>query len=142
MYPYEAMILVDPVMHGADPEGVEGLVKGLLEKHGAKIHDFEKWDDRKLAYEINGHKRGIYFLTHFEMPGDGVDAFRRETKITECILRQLVIRIEDDIPTFKAKMDQYYEKMKEDQEQRRGRRDDDDREERGPKSEPAPAAAE
>jgi small subunit ribosomal protein S6 len=134
MYPYEGMILVDPVMHGADPEGVEATVRGLLEKHGAKIHDFEKWDERKLAYEIKGHKRGVYLLTRLEMPGEGVDEFRRECKITECILRQLMIRLEDDIPGYLERSAAYYEKMKEDQESRRG----DSRDSRDRGDRPAP----
>ena len=120
MYPYEGMILVDPVQHAADSEAVEKTVKDLLEKHGAKIHDFEKWDERKLAYEIKGHKGGVYLLTRLEMPGEGVDEFRRECMITECILRQLMIRLEDDIPGHLERSAAYYEKMKEDQEMRRG----------------------
>ena len=127
MYPYEGMILVNPVMHVDDPAGVESKVKGLLEKHGAKIHSFEQWDERRLAYEIKGHKRGIYMLTHFEMPGSGVDAFRRETRITECILRQLILRLETDIPTHLERSARYYKTMREEQENRRsdrfGRRD-------------------
>ena len=124
MYPYEGMFLVDPNLHAADSEAVENTVKGLLEKHGAKIQQFERWDERKLAYEINGHKRGIYLLTYFEMPGENVDAMRRETRIIEPILRQMVIRLEDDIPTYLEKSAAYYEKMKEDQEARRSRREE------------------
>ena len=123
MYPYEGMILVDPVLHTADPEAVEKTVKDLLEKHGAKIQQFERWDERRLAFEIKGHKRGVYLLVHFEMPGEGVDAFRRETRIVEVILRQLVIRLDTDIPTHLERQAAYYDKMREDQESRRAARD-------------------
>jgi len=126
MPPYEGWFLVDPTLHTADTEAVENTVKGLLEKHGAKISKFERWDERKLAYEINGHKRGIYLLTYFEMPGDNVDAMRRETRIIDCILRQMIVRLEDDIPTYLEKSEKYYEKMREDQEARRSRRDEQD----------------
>lgn len=123
MYPYEGMFLVDPTMHAADPEGVEGTVRSLLEKHGAKIHQFERWDERKLAYEIAGHKRGVYLLAYFEMPGENVDALRRETRIIEPILRQLVIRLETDIPTHLERTAAYYDKMRQqEQEPRRGTR--------------------
>jgi small subunit ribosomal protein S6 len=124
MYPYEGMFLVDPNKYTEDPEVVEGEVKTLLEKHGANIVQFERWDDRKLAYEIDGHKRGVYLLTHFEMPGDGVDAMARETRIIDSILRQLVVRLDDDIPTFLEKSAKYSEVMREDQEQRRLRREE------------------
>lgn len=126
MYPYEGMFLVDPVMHTGDPDSVEKTVSGLLEKHGAKIHQINRWDDRKLAYEIKGHARGIYLLAHFEMPGAKLDALRRESRITECILRQLVLRLDRSIPEHLEAVAGYYDKVREDQETRRpGRRDDD-----------------
>ena len=117
MHPYEGMFLVDPTMHTADTEAVENTVKALLEKHGAKISQFERWDERKLAYEINGHKRGIYLLSYFEMPGENVDAMRRETRIIESIVRQMIVRLDDDIPTYLEKSAKYYDTMREDQEQ-------------------------
>jgi len=124
MYSYEGMFLVDPVLHGADPAGIQGKVTALLEKHGAKVHDFEKWDERRLAYEIKGHKRGVYFLTHFEMASESVVELRKDCRITECILRHMLLRLEDDIPTYLQRSAAYYEKMKQDQELRRGERDD------------------
>jgi len=125
MYPYEGMFLVDPVQHGADSDAVEGTVKGLLEKHGAKIQQFETWDERKLAYEIKGHRRGIYLLAHFEMPGDAVDALHADCKLTESILRQMLVRLEDDIPTYLEKSAHYYEKMRSELDVRRtGRREE------------------
>jgi small subunit ribosomal protein S6 len=124
MYPYEGMFLVDPNKYTEDPEAVEGEVKALVEKHGGKIAQFERWDDRKLAYEIDGHKRGVYLLTHFEMPGEGIDAMSRETRIIDSIVRQMVVRLDEDIPTFLEKSAKYAEIMREDQEQRRLRREE------------------
>jgi small subunit ribosomal protein S6 len=120
------MFLVDPTLHAADSEAVENTVRKLLEKHGAKIHKFERWDERKLAFEIQGHKRGVYVLTYFEMPGANVDAMRRETRIIEPILRQMVIRLDDDIDTYLEKSASYYEIMKEEAEARRNRREESD----------------
>ncbi len=124
MYPYEGMFLIDPALHGADPEGVEKTVSGLLEKHGAKIHDFERWDDRKLAYEIKGHRRGVYLLTHFEMPGDNLPELTSDFRITECVLRQLLIRLHEEIPVHLENSAKYQEKMREDRDLRRGRREE------------------
>lgn len=129
MYPYEAMFLVDPVKHGEDPTAVEKTVTGLLEKHGARIQQFERWDERKLAYEIKGHKRGVYLLSLFEMPGSNVVELNRDCELAEPILRQLVIRLDSDIPSYLEQCAKYQEKMREDQESRRsGRRDEEERE--------------
>jgi len=129
MYPYEAMFLVDPVKHGEDADGTEKVVSSLLEKHGAKVTRFERWDERKLAYDIKGHKRGVYLLALFEMPGSNIQALRGDCELTETILRQLILRLETDIPTYLEQCAKYQEKTREELESRRAaRREDDDRE--------------
>ena len=42
----------------------------------------KKWDERKLAYEVNGQKRGTYVIAYFTAPGDavGADRARREAE--------------------------------------------------------------
>jgi len=126
MYPYEAMFLVDPVKHGEDADGTEKVVSTLLDKHGAKVTRFERWDDRKLAYDIRGHKRGIYLLALFEMPGNNVSALRDDCELNETILRQLILRLDTDIPTYLAQCARYQEKTREELESRRAARRDDD----------------
>ncbi len=129
MYPYEAMFLVDPVKHGEDAAGTEKVVSALLEKHGAKVTRFEKWDDRKLAYDIKGHKRGIYLLALFEMPGANLNALRGDCELNETILRQLILRLDTDIPTYLEQCAKYQEKTREELESRRAaRREDEERE--------------
>ncbi len=129
MYPYEVMFLIDPVKHTEDPAGTEKFVSGLLEKHGAKIHKFERWDERKLAYDIKGHKRGVYLLSLFEMPGGNLRALRDDCELNETILRQLILRLETDIPKYLEQCAKYQERTREEMESRRAaRREDEDRE--------------
>jgi small subunit ribosomal protein S6 len=129
MYPYEAMFLVDPVKHTEDAVATEKVVSALLERHGAKVHKFERWDERKLAYDIKGHKRGIYLLSLFEMPGGNLRALRDDCELAETILRQLILRLDTDIPTYLAQCAKYQEKTREEMEIRRAaRREDEDRE--------------
>ena len=100
MNKYEGMFLLD---HGKVKNNVEkGIdeVKSVLEKHQATVHEIGKWDERKLAYEINRQKRGSYVLVHFEASGDAVDEIRRECALNEVILRNLLIRLESKFPPF------------------------------------------
>ena len=62
------------------------------------------------------------------MPGGNVTELNRDCELSEAILRQLVLRLEWDIPAYLEKCAKYQEAMREDQESRRAaRRDDDDR---------------
>ena len=55
------------------------------------------WDERKLAYPINGHKKGVYWLTYFKMPGGQLTALERQCEISDDIIRKLVLKIDDRI---------------------------------------------
>jgi len=55
------------------------------------------WDERKLAYPINGHKKGVYWLTYFTMPNGNLTTLKRQCEITKEIIRKLVLKVDDRI---------------------------------------------
>ena len=64
---------------------------------GSSVLAARLWDERKLAYPIKGHKKGVYWLTYFRMPGDGLIPLERQCEISDEILRNLVLRVDDQI---------------------------------------------
>ncbi len=67
---YETLYLVRPDI-GSDELGVirDKIAGALKENSGQTIRD-EKWDERALAYEIEGYRRGLYhILTYKALPG-------------------------------------------------------------------------
>jgi len=51
---------------------------------------------RKLAYEIGHHKEGIYVLEVLHGSGELVRELDRRLKVTEGLLRHLIVRVDDD----------------------------------------------
>jgi len=78
---YEGMFLCDSRKANRDWDAVVAHVRGVLEKCGASVHSLEKWGERKLAYPVQKHTRGVYILTYFQVPDE------REEAVTEMILR-------------------------------------------------------
>lgn len=93
---YEAMFILDHAAATADFEATSGIVDQLLEKHGAKIDQKEKWDERKLAYEIKGQRRGTYYLVYFTAEPTAIDNINEDVHLNETILRHMVIAL--DVP--------------------------------------------
>ena len=52
----------------------------------------KKWDDRRLAYEIKGQKRGVYILAYFKAPGVDISHVERDCNLSEKVLRALILR--------------------------------------------------
>lgn len=89
---YEGMFLLDSTRFSSDPEGTANEVLGILNKAGANVVAHRPWQDGRLAYEIEGTRRGTHYLTYFRMDGSGVTDVNRSVKLNETVLRHLIIQ--------------------------------------------------
>jgi small subunit ribosomal protein S6 len=94
---YEGMFILDPTKFARDPGAAAQQVADLITQHGGTVLAARVWDERKLAYPIKGHKKGVYWLTYFKMPGGGLTALERQCEITDEIIRKLVLKVDDRI---------------------------------------------
>lgn len=94
---YEAMFLLDNAAAVADWDGTSGIVDQLLTKYGAEIVHKEKWDERKLAYEIRGHKRATYYLVYFKASSDAPAKVTADAALNDKIVRMLVLTLDEPI---------------------------------------------
>ena len=97
---YEGMFLLDNNAATADFDAAAGVVNHILEKNGAKIVRKEKWDERKLSYEIRGHRRATYYLVHFEGPTSSVAEINRDTRLTESVIRHLIVGLDEPLDAY------------------------------------------
>ena len=97
MHQYEAMFVFDPTF-GSSFEKCEEEVRRLIERAQGQILACRKWDERRLAYRIRGRKRGVYALVFFEAAPDRIPPLERDAKLSENILRLLVLRADGLTP--------------------------------------------
>ena len=89
---YEGMFLVDSGQYNSNPDGTTSEISTILEKSGASLVASRPWQDGKLAYQVDGHKKGVHILTFFKMPGEGVNELNRSCRLSDIVLRHLVIK--------------------------------------------------
>jgi len=86
------MFLVDSNAFANDPEATtEGIMK-VLDRAGANVVAHRPWQDGKLAYEIEGRRKGTHYIVCFKMPSSGMDVLTRQSQLSDTILRQIVVR--------------------------------------------------
>lgn len=90
---YEAMFLISQAT-ATDLAGVTAFIRQTIEKNGGSIIAMRKWDERRLAFEIQKQKRGYYLLTYFQVPTSALSAIERSFNLSELIMRQLMTRVE------------------------------------------------
>lgn len=132
MNKYEGMFLLDNSRVKVDAAECVAVVSEMLKKHQGEVVRVERWDERKLAYEIRNQKRATYVLAHFKMPPDKPGELRHDVNLNEDFLRILVTNVGEEFPPFLTAAE--YEAMRPKKEEeppedmgggRRRRRDDD-----------------
>ena len=91
---YECMFLLDPNKVAGDVPAAAKQLHGLLERHQAEVLASRQWDERRLSYPVNGHKKGLYYLTYFRTEGKNLVSIERDCALNEMILRTLILRID------------------------------------------------
>ena len=99
---YETVMVIS-MKQGED--GIQALIekfKALIEKH-ATLQSVDEWGKRKLAYLINKESEGYYVLMNFESEADFPAELDRIYKITDGVMRSLIIRKPEGAPVAVAK---------------------------------------
>ena len=96
-------VMVFSMKQGED--GIQALIekfKALIEKH-ATLQSVDEWGKRKLAYLINKESEGYYVLMNFESEAEFPAELDRIYKITDGVIRSLIIRKPDGAKVVIAK---------------------------------------
>jgi small subunit ribosomal protein S6 len=91
---YECMFLLDTTKVAGDVPGAAKQLHAILEKNGAQVLASRPWDERRLAYPIKGHKKGLYYLTYFRAEGPVLAKIGEDVALNEMILRSMTLRID------------------------------------------------
>ncbi len=91
---YEGMFLVDSALAAANWEDVLNGIRTILDKVDAEVISIRKWNECRLAYEINHKSRGTYILVYFRVQGPKVATIEREVSLSEKIMRVLILNVE------------------------------------------------
>lgn len=91
------MFVLNSGRYASDPSGADTNLTELFERVGAEIVARSPWQDGKLAYPIDGHRKGLHYLVYFKMDGSQVTEMNRLCKLNDLILRHMVIEHSDTL---------------------------------------------
>ncbi|QTH42902.1 30S ribosomal protein S6 [Cohnella sp. LGH] len=88
---YELMYIIRPDVEQETVQAVTEKFQGII-GNGGEIVKHDLMGKRRLAYEINKHREGTYVLVHFKGTSEIVTELERVLKITDEIIRHMVVR--------------------------------------------------
>ena len=92
MREYEVLYIVRADLDDDKVQDAVRRVNTLIERSGGTIDRTNLWGKRKLAYEVKHQKDGSYVLQDFKLEPDRVPELEAGLKITEEVLRHLIVR--------------------------------------------------
>jgi small subunit ribosomal protein S6 len=94
---YETIYILRP---GTTNEGVAEVnqrVRGIIENMGGKVLKVDNWGKRRLAYEIEKERKGIYLHWQYLATRGVVDEVERNMRMLDPVVRYMSVKIEANI---------------------------------------------
>ncbi len=92
MRKYECAYILDPGLSEEEQEPLVERFKTLIADNGGAVDAVDKWERRRLAYEIKGKREGVYVIMNFAGEPATEAELGRVLGITEGVLRHMVVR--------------------------------------------------
>ena len=90
---YEGMFLLDSAKVAVSWDEAVKHVHEILTKHNSEIVASRQWDERRLAYPVEGHKKGTYLLTYFKADGLAMKEIVADCHLSDVVLRELILKV-------------------------------------------------
>lgn len=93
VHTYEAMFLLDSTKATVNWDESVNQVHEILTRQNAEIVATRQWDERRLAYAIDGHRKGVYLLTYFKVDAQALATISHDCRLNDMILREMIMKI-------------------------------------------------
>jgi len=127
---YEALYIINPELDDSAIQTVVENVEKMITNSNGSIVRSDVWGKRKLAYTIKKHTEGVYVVLRFLASPDFIKRFEQQLKLTESIIRYMVLYLDEKTLRLEAEQQHLYDEEMRLSSERRNRNDDDDDDDR------------
>ncbi|MEO1427879.1 MAG: 30S ribosomal protein S6 [Cyanobacteria bacterium J06632_19] len=89
---YETMYILRPDLIEEQVEQNISKYENLIKENGAENIQIQNRGKRRLAYEINRHRDGVYIQMNYTAPGSTIALMERAMRLSEEVIRYLTIK--------------------------------------------------
>lgn len=91
---YEGMYVISATLSDdARHKALDRIQAGIV-NHGGEIKKTHEQGRRRLAYEIDGHREGYYYIIYFTAPTSAIAELWQEYHLNEDLVRFITLRAE------------------------------------------------
>ena len=103
-YMYETMYILRPDLNEEAVDAAIGKYQTMLQEQGGSLLETQHRGKRRLAYEIDRHREGIYIQMNYNGPGTVVAPLERSMRLSDEVIRYLTVKqeVEGELPEAEA----------------------------------------
>ncbi|NJO77842.1 MAG: 30S ribosomal protein S6 [Cyanobacteria bacterium RM1_2_2] len=99
MQQYETMYILRSDLGDEQTDRAIEKYQTLLREQGVEEIDTQHRGKRRLAYEINRQREGVYVQMNYSAPGTAIAALERAMRLSDEVIRYLTIKPETEAAT-------------------------------------------
>jgi small subunit ribosomal protein S6 len=89
------LYIVHPDLSDEDTTAIMEKYQKVAEEQGGEVESVNRWEKRRLAYEVKGQKEGVYILMNFKSESKVAAELDRLMKIADDVMRHLIVRTDE-----------------------------------------------
>lgn len=93
MNTYENIVIFDPSLNDEAIEQAVSSITSLIVNNGGEVLKIDKWGLRKLAYELNKRKQGIYILFLFKASPGFIKKLEEYYRLQDNVVKFMIIKL-------------------------------------------------
>lgn len=103
MRKYELTYIIRPDVEDEAVPSVYETVNRWIAAGDGSVEEPEVWGRRRLAYPIRNFREGVYIFQRFQLPPEHITELERNLKLSEDVIRYLIVLEEVPRKTRKSK---------------------------------------
>jgi small subunit ribosomal protein S6 len=103
---YEAVYIMDPALAEEDQTAMTERLQRVIADQGGTVDAVDKWERRRLAYEIKGRREGMYVVINFTGSSACARELERVMRLADNVLRAMIVGVEEKPTKEKPKTEE------------------------------------
>ena len=100
---YEAIYIVETAQPDEQVRTVIDKYSGVVTRGGGTVDDVDRWEPRRLAYEVKGRREGVYIVMNFRSEPAARDELDRIFRISDDVLRHMIVKQDPNADRFPSR---------------------------------------
>ncbi len=90
---YENMVILNAAISDEEAEAAITRIKDIIAGQGGEVLKLDVWGRRKLSYEINKQKKGLYVLLFFKTPPAAIKKLEEFYKVFDTVIKYMILKL-------------------------------------------------